>query len=132
MSESDYTGYRPIIAEGARIGIAVCKRCGAAICLDPQDTFDSYALHDEWHEAEAARHEQHTKIREAAEDLASHWESLPGWVMERAGTILKALGEDTPPANVICEDTGFNVRRCHCDRCMPVSGSEPHEEGAQT
>lgn len=49
--QDEYTGYRAVQAEGARIGIAVCKRCGAAICIDPSDDFDAYALHDSWHSA---------------------------------------------------------------------------------
>ena len=38
-------------AEGARIGICVCKECGAAILLDPRDPINAAKLHAEWHAA---------------------------------------------------------------------------------
>ena len=37
--------------EGARVGIATCKLCGAAILLDHRDEFDVMQLHIDWHEA---------------------------------------------------------------------------------
>lgn len=38
-------------AEGARIGLIVCPKCGAAILVDPRDDVDLGKLHEEWHEA---------------------------------------------------------------------------------
>lgn len=36
-------------AEGARIGIATCKLCGAAIMLDPRDSENRAKQHAQWH-----------------------------------------------------------------------------------
>jgi hypothetical protein len=36
--------------EGARVGVSVCEECGAAILIDPRDTFDAYKVHDDWHD----------------------------------------------------------------------------------
>lgn len=44
-----FTAYRAISAEGARIGIASCLKCGAAIVIDPSDTVNTFELHDDWH-----------------------------------------------------------------------------------
>lgn len=44
-----FTGYRPVPAEGARVGIMSCLTCGAAIVLDPADAIDMPALHTAWH-----------------------------------------------------------------------------------
>lgn len=41
-------------AEGARVGIACCERCGAAILLDPRDTINRPKVHKEWHDANDA------------------------------------------------------------------------------
>jgi hypothetical protein len=38
-------------AEGARVGIATCERCGAAILYDQRESFDAADRHREWHEA---------------------------------------------------------------------------------
>lgn len=52
--DENYTGVRAVPAEGARIGLRTCKRCGAAILLDPGDATDlpasSSEIHDEWHD----------------------------------------------------------------------------------
>lgn len=37
-------------AEGARVGLVTCTRCGAAVLLDPRDTFQPQVRHREWHE----------------------------------------------------------------------------------
>lgn len=36
-------------AEGARIGIATCSICGAAILVDPRDPVDYVREHAAWH-----------------------------------------------------------------------------------
>lgn len=38
-----------VMAEGARIGIATCKHCGAAVMLDPRDQINRIRQHVEWH-----------------------------------------------------------------------------------
>lgn len=40
-----------IHAEGCRVGIVTCHRCGAAILLDPREGFNALDLHVEWHES---------------------------------------------------------------------------------
>lgn len=40
-----------VLAEGARIGIATCKTCGAAVMLDPRDPVSRARQHAEWHAA---------------------------------------------------------------------------------
>lgn len=51
-----YFGPATVIeAEGARVGIAQCTRCGAAVLLDPRDKLNFARIHGEWHdEREAA------------------------------------------------------------------------------
>ena len=49
----DYTSATVIHAEGARVQFVSCKRCGAALLLDPRDDIIVTKLHDEWHEREA-------------------------------------------------------------------------------
>jgi len=44
-----YTDATAITAEGARIGIVTCCRCGAAILLDPRAEWSAIEKHDEWH-----------------------------------------------------------------------------------
>jgi hypothetical protein len=51
MPKGDYTGIRGWSAEGARVGIVTCKRCGAALLIDPGDDFDVCDLHDVFHDA---------------------------------------------------------------------------------
>lgn len=43
----NYTPVTVIAAEGARIGITTCLRCGAAIVLTM--AADARAIHDAWH-----------------------------------------------------------------------------------
>ncbi len=38
-----------IQAEGARIGLCLCKICGSSILLDPRDCVNAARLHGEWH-----------------------------------------------------------------------------------
>lgn len=42
---------RAVEAEGARIGVATCRVCGAAILLDPDDMTSTVRVHAEWHES---------------------------------------------------------------------------------
>jgi hypothetical protein len=39
-------------AEGARIGLATCKICGAAVLIDPRDETNRPRQHAEWHKQE--------------------------------------------------------------------------------
>jgi len=48
--EQKFSGFRAWAAEGARIGIASCLRCGAAIVLDPADGVNMLELHAGWHQ----------------------------------------------------------------------------------
>ena len=41
---------RAFIAEGARVGLATCTRCYAALFIDPNDTFNVGVEHMEWHD----------------------------------------------------------------------------------
>lgn len=50
-----YTPATVWAAEGARVGLATCERCGAALLVDPRTSFDVFALHDAFHEAEDRR-----------------------------------------------------------------------------
>lgn len=47
---AQYTGARAWAAEGARIGVVTCLRCGSAIVLDPADEQSPIVLHDLWHD----------------------------------------------------------------------------------
>lgn len=49
MSDERYTGTRAWAAEGARVALVTCLRCGAAILIDPSDKVDPLALHDAFH-----------------------------------------------------------------------------------
>lgn len=40
-----------VMAEGARVGFATCKLCGAAVLLDPRDNLNRARQHYEWHTA---------------------------------------------------------------------------------
>lgn len=44
-----YTKVRAVLAEGARVALVTCKRCGAALLLDPADKVNVVKLHDDWH-----------------------------------------------------------------------------------
>lgn len=49
VQNRNYTFYRGVMAEGGRIGIVTCKRCGVALLLDPDNDGDVMATHDTWH-----------------------------------------------------------------------------------
>lgn len=52
MSNSHYTEYREVVAAGAIVGLISCKRCGAALILDPYDGAQGVnvlKIHDAWH-----------------------------------------------------------------------------------
>ena len=42
-------------AEGARIGLATCRRCGACVLLDPRDPKNRARQHAEWHQSQEAK-----------------------------------------------------------------------------
>lgn len=44
-----YTAATAFSAEGARVGLTICKDCGSALLLDPRNEFDVLARHDVWH-----------------------------------------------------------------------------------
>lgn len=46
-----YTDARPFSAEGARIAVVTCLRCGTALTLDPADKISATEIHDQWHDA---------------------------------------------------------------------------------
>lgn len=48
-----FSAVTAIPAEGARVGLVICNRCGAAILVDPRDTRDRCTQHELWHEARA-------------------------------------------------------------------------------
>lgn len=50
MPHDDYSAARPFAAEGARVGIYTCLRCGAALLADPGDKFNPMELHDRFHD----------------------------------------------------------------------------------
>lgn len=42
-----------VSAEGARVGLVTCSRCGATLLLDPRDLdrgLDVVEMHEAWHE----------------------------------------------------------------------------------
>jgi hypothetical protein len=47
--DSNYSPATVLEAEGARVGFVICKRCGAALLLDPRDKVNPTAVHDRWH-----------------------------------------------------------------------------------
>ncbi|WVX88653.1 hypothetical protein SEA_CHEESETOUCH_79 [Gordonia phage CheeseTouch] len=49
MSDPTYSPAIPFSAEGSRVGLVTCLRCGAAVLLSMAT--DSIALHEQWHEA---------------------------------------------------------------------------------
>ncbi len=54
MSKNNYEPYYAVEAEGYRIGLMVCKHCGAAI-LVAKDTTASI-IHDKWHNSMEKKH----------------------------------------------------------------------------
>lgn len=47
MSAEDFTGYRAIQAEGRRIGLMTCLRCGTAVIVGEDEPTGK--MHDDWH-----------------------------------------------------------------------------------
>jgi hypothetical protein len=46
---SVFTPYVAFQAEGARVAITSCKKCGAAILISPPDVIDTMDTHLTWH-----------------------------------------------------------------------------------
>ncbi len=50
MNPKLWTDATYLVAEGARVAFSTCRRCGAAILLDPRDTdIDPVAEHEQFH-----------------------------------------------------------------------------------
>lgn len=49
-----YSEATAVQAEGARVGVVTCLRCGVALLLDPRSDKDVIAMHNQFH-AEAGR-----------------------------------------------------------------------------
>ena len=47
---SNYTDAAMVGAEGARIGLTTCTRCGALVIYDPRDKRPATKVHDLWHD----------------------------------------------------------------------------------
>jgi hypothetical protein len=45
----EYAPLRTWGAEGARVGLTICPRCGSALLIDPDDHEDRLAQHTAWH-----------------------------------------------------------------------------------
>jgi hypothetical protein len=45
----EYAPLRIWPAEGARVGLTICPRCGSALLIDPDDSEDRLE-HTDWHE----------------------------------------------------------------------------------
>lgn len=45
-----FTEATAIAAEGARVGLVTCERCGATILVDPRDDEDRLEQHAKWHQ----------------------------------------------------------------------------------
>ena len=54
MSDDNYTAATTWEAECARVAVVVCLRCGAAILLDPRESFSAKQRHDDWHAQQPA------------------------------------------------------------------------------
>jgi hypothetical protein len=52
-----YSPYTAVAAEGARIAVVTCLRCGAMVMLDPDVSHElaGQVLHDAWHEEVRSR-----------------------------------------------------------------------------
>ncbi len=50
MTGEFYTGFCAWDAEGARVAVVTCLRCGAALLLDPRDEEDPKTLHNAFHD----------------------------------------------------------------------------------
>ncbi|MBT2266415.1 hypothetical protein [Rhodococcus erythropolis] len=53
MTETKFSPYVAVVAEGRRIGIMSCLTCGAAILLGTTDE-DFGAIHSAWHAAQVS------------------------------------------------------------------------------
>jgi len=51
MYDQNFEPATALDAEGARVGLATCKRCGASVTIDPRDTVNYLRRHHEWHAA---------------------------------------------------------------------------------
>lgn len=49
QNDSMFTGYRAWSAEGARVGLVTCRKCGVAVLIDPSDEEDPTEVHKRWH-----------------------------------------------------------------------------------
>lgn len=46
-----FTHATVVAAEGSRVGLVTCTRCGATVLLDPRDDqVDRLEVHTQWHE----------------------------------------------------------------------------------
>lgn len=45
----EYAPLRVFAAEGARVGLTMCPRCGTALLMDPDDHENRLAQHTDWH-----------------------------------------------------------------------------------
>lgn len=64
-----------VSAEGARIGLATCKRCGAVVMLDPRDEVNRAREHTRWHNQVDTAIADEALIEEAALRVAGPPES---------------------------------------------------------
>ena len=51
-THDNYTLAHPVAAEGSRIGLVTCRKCGVTLTLDME--LDVMLIHDEWHRAVSA------------------------------------------------------------------------------
>ena len=49
LYDAHFTPATTLSAEGARVGIATCLQCGAAILIDPRDDVNRARQHWAWH-----------------------------------------------------------------------------------
>jgi hypothetical protein len=52
MYDKHYEPATAIEAEGARVGLATCRICGAVVLVDPRDDINRLQQHVEWHEVQ--------------------------------------------------------------------------------
>lgn len=53
MTDADIAGFTRatvIPAEGARVAVVSCERCGAALLLDPRESISVMDRHRAWHD----------------------------------------------------------------------------------
>lgn len=58
MPSDTYAAATAWEAEGARVALVTCRRCGAAVLIDPRDVASERGtvLHDAWHDREGGDH----------------------------------------------------------------------------